>query len=113
MNEDGTMLEQATMSPDDKDLEQQLRCVRLSPDGKHVACGDWTGNIRIHDSKSFEEIQCIPAHDSEILCLDYSPLIDLSGGDTSNSNQNSQGEQANYPATAKYWLASGSRDRLA
>jgi len=58
LNEDGTVPEQATLT-DDKDVEQQVRCLSFSPDGKHVACGDWTGNIRVHDLKSFEEIQCI------------------------------------------------------
>jgi len=56
LNEDGSMPEQATLSPDDKDLEYQVRCVRISPDGKHVTCGDWTGNIRVHDVKTLEEI---------------------------------------------------------
>jgi WD40 repeat protein len=36
-----------------------LRCIKCSPDWKHIACGDWTGNIRIHDLTSFEEIECI------------------------------------------------------
>jgi len=61
----------------DKDIEQQLRCIKISPDGKHIACGEWTGNIRIHDLRSFEETQCIQAHDSEVVCLDYTSPIEL------------------------------------
>ena len=58
----------------------------MSPDGKHVACGDWTGNIRVHDVKTLDEIQCIQAHESEVLCLDYSPIIDLQAGGNSQQN---------------------------
>lgn len=31
------------------DIEQAIRCVRVSHDGKQIACGDWYGNIRVHD----------------------------------------------------------------
>ena len=48
MAEDGTLIADQTLSAE-KELEQQLRCIRISPDGKHIACGDWTGNIRIHE----------------------------------------------------------------
>ena len=83
LNEDGSIPEQATLS-NDPEMEQQVRCLRISPDAKHVACGDWTGNIRIHDLRNnFEEIQCIPAHENEVVCLDYSPLIDLVGSGNS------------------------------
>ena len=65
---------------DDKppELEHPVRCIRCSPDFKHIANGEWTGNIRIHDLQTFEEIQCIQAHDGEVVCLDYSPYIDYS-----------------------------------
>jgi WD40 repeat protein len=52
----------AEIIPDDKvaganaEMEQLLRCIRCSPDWKHIASGDWTGNIRIHDLNSLEEI---------------------------------------------------------
>lgn len=84
LNEDGSMPEQATLT-NNEEVEQQVRCLKISPDGKHVACGDWTGNIRVHDLKSFEEVQCIQAHDNEVVCLDYSPIIDLTGGNGSSS----------------------------
>ena len=76
MNEDGTP--ETTMTAE-KEVEQQLRCIRVAPDGKHLACGEWMGNIRIFDLRSFEETQCIQAHDSEVTCIDYSPSIDLQG----------------------------------
>ena len=72
-------------------IEQVLRCCRLSHDGKFIACGDWYGNIRIHDVESDQltETQCIEAHDSEVLSLDF-------------AKQHENG----------YLLVSGSRDNL-
>ena len=42
--------------------------------------------------QSFEEVQCIQAHENEVVCLDYTPQL--------------------YADDTKFWLASGSRDRL-
>ncbi len=65
----------------------------MSPDGKSLACGDWLGNIRIYDLQGTEiqQTQMIEAHDNEVICLAYSPLV---GGEED-----------------RYWLASGSRDK--
>lgn len=49
-----------------------VRCIRISPDGKHLASGDRSGNIRIHDTSSMRELCKIEAHDAEVLCLEYS-----------------------------------------
>ncbi|CAH1118398.1 unnamed protein product [Phaedon cochleariae] len=49
-----------------------VRCITISPDGKHLASGDRSGNIRIHDSASLRELCKIEAHDAEVLCLEYS-----------------------------------------
>ncbi|XP_011352120.1 uncharacterized protein LOC105287932 isoform X3 [Ooceraea biroi] len=49
-----------------------VRSIRVSPDGKHLASGDRSGNIRIHDISSLEELCLIEAHDAEVLCLEYS-----------------------------------------
>ena len=76
-----------------------LRCIKLSPDAKHIACGDWTGNIRIYELSNFNETQCIQAHDEDIICLDYSPIIQSV-------------DPSNKDSYTRYWLASGSRDRL-
>ena len=61
-----------------------VRCVRVSPDGRHLVSGDRSGNIRVHNTNNLNTVCTIEAHDSEVMCLDF-------GG--------------NY-------LASGSRDRL-
>lgn len=55
------------------DIEQNIRCFCLSHDGKHIACGDWYGNIRIHDldDPDLKEIKCIEAHENEVLSIDY------------------------------------------
>ncbi|XP_045910840.1 mitogen-activated protein kinase-binding protein 1-like [Micropterus dolomieu] len=49
-----------------------IRTLRVSPDGQHLASGDRIGVLRIHDLDSMEEIMNVQAHDSEILCLEFS-----------------------------------------
>ena len=61
-----------------QDVEQAIRCFRMSHDGKHVAAGDWYGNIRIHnlDDPNLSEIKVIEAHENEVLSLDYTSQFD-------------------------------------
>uniref|UniRef100_A0A671TTU2 Mitogen-activated protein kinase binding protein 1 n=1 Tax=Sparus aurata TaxID=8175 RepID=A0A671TTU2_SPAAU len=66
-----------------------IRTLRVSPDGQHLASGDRMGVLRIHDLDSMEEIMNVQAHDSEILCLEFSK-----------------------PDTGLQLLATASRDRL-
>ncbi|XP_041669092.1 mitogen-activated protein kinase-binding protein 1-like [Cheilinus undulatus] len=49
-----------------------IRTLRVSPDGLHLASGDRMGVLRIHDLENMEEILNVQAHDSEILCLEFS-----------------------------------------
>lgn len=75
-------------------MTDAIRCVRVSPNGTELACGDWLGNIRIYDLTNLESIEqkkFIEAHNMEVICLAYSPQI-------SHPDQ--------------FWLASGSRDKL-
>jgi hypothetical protein len=32
-----------------KEMTNAIRCVRVTPDGKEMACGDWLGNIIIYN----------------------------------------------------------------
>uniref|UniRef100_A0A3B3CLS5 Mitogen-activated protein kinase binding protein 1 n=1 Tax=Oryzias melastigma TaxID=30732 RepID=A0A3B3CLS5_ORYME len=48
-----------------------IRALRVSPDGQHLASGDFEGILRIHDLTNMEEILSFEAHESEILCLEY------------------------------------------
>jgi len=73
------------------DQRNGVRCIRISPNGKHLASGDRAGNIRVHELQFMDELCKIEAHDAEVLCLEYS----LSGSNVSQS-----------------YLASASRDRL-
>ena len=77
------------------DQRNGVRCIRISPDGKHLASGDRAGNIRIHELQFMDEMCKIEAHDAEVLCLEYSDPVQV-------------------PSTkkSKSLLASASRDRL-
>ncbi|XP_054855250.1 WD repeat-containing protein 62 [Eublepharis macularius] len=71
------------------DVKSGVRVLQVSPDGRHLASGDRAGNLRIHELKCMEEVMKVEAHDSEVLCLEYSK-----------------------PETGTALLASASRDRL-
>ncbi|CAG2170479.1 unnamed protein product [Oppiella nova] len=73
------------------DGKNGVRSLRLSPDGRHLASGDRSGNIRIFDLELQQDLCKIEAHDSEVLCLEYSDEHHFDG---------------------KSLLASASRDRL-
>lgn len=73
------------------DGKNGVRCLRVSPDGRHLASGDRSGNIIIRDLSSQVDIVRIEAHDSEVLCLEYT--------DPNMTN-------------GRYLFASASRDRL-
>ena len=62
-----------------------VRCVRASPDGRHLVTGDRAGNIRVLTTNNLATLCKIEAHDSEVMSLDF-------GGDL--------------------YLATASRDRL-
>ena len=71
-----------------------------------MACGDWYGNIRIHDLKSdsLEEVKCIEAHENEVLSIDYSKYTAVKPV-----------FQSQHPESDKIpnnFLVSGSRDTL-
>lgn len=83
IDEDLTYLKDLDISANSMSNEKQdtsydgrngVRCIRLSPDGKHLASGDRAGNIRIHDTNTMERLLKIEAHDAEVLCLEYSGL---------------------------------------
>ncbi|XP_073494929.1 mitogen-activated protein kinase-binding protein 1 isoform X6 [Phyllobates terribilis] len=71
------------------DAKVGIRSVCVSPNGQHLASGDRTGTLRVHELQTLTELLRVEAHDSEILCLEYSK-----------------------PETGMNLLASASRDRL-
>ncbi|XP_030628007.1 mitogen-activated protein kinase-binding protein 1-like [Chanos chanos] len=77
--------------PDGQTTENRtgVRTICVSPDGQHLASGDRSGTLRVHDLTNMEEILRVEAHDSEVLCLEYSK-----------------------PETGLSLLASAGRDRL-
>ena len=52
-----------------------LRCLRISPDGKHLAAGDRHGSIRVYCLASMRLLVTKEAHDAEVLSLDYSNQV--------------------------------------
>ncbi|XP_025105170.1 WD repeat-containing protein 62-like isoform X3 [Pomacea canaliculata] len=66
-----------------------VRSIRVSPDGEHLASGDRQGNVRIYDLRQMAEIKSIEAHESDVVCLEYS-----------------------FSKAGPRILATGSRDRL-
>ncbi|XP_066560088.1 WD repeat-containing protein 62 isoform X2 [Amia ocellicauda] len=71
------------------DIKAGIRVLGISPDGQHLASGDRSGNLRIYSLDFLDELVKVEAHDSEVLCLEYS-----------------------RPETGMNLLASASRDRL-
>ncbi|AWO99523.1 putative WD repeat-containing protein 62-like [Scophthalmus maximus] len=71
------------------DGKSGIRVLSISPDGRHLAAGDRCGNLRIFALEFLDELVKIEAHDSEVLCLEFSPT-----------------------STGVKLLASASRDRL-
>uniref|UniRef100_A0A1A9WKM8 MABP1/WDR62 second WD40 domain-containing protein n=1 Tax=Glossina brevipalpis TaxID=37001 RepID=A0A1A9WKM8_9MUSC len=49
-----------------------VRCIKISPELQHLASGDRSGNIRVYDLTNLKLIITIEAHESEVLCLEYS-----------------------------------------
>ncbi|CAH2056230.1 unnamed protein product, partial [Iphiclides podalirius] len=49
-----------------------VRCVRVSPCGRHVAAGDRAGNVWVHSAEG-APLHTLEAHDAEVLCLEYAP----------------------------------------
>ncbi|KAF8072924.1 mapkbp1 [Scenedesmus sp. PABB004] len=50
-----------------------LRCVRLSPDARHVLAGDLDGRLYVWDAVGLRLVAEQQAHDGELLCLDCAP----------------------------------------
>ncbi|XP_067413419.1 WD repeat-containing protein 62 isoform X2 [Emydura macquarii macquarii] len=88
-------LQESTSVPDRNenagylDVKAGVRVMQVSPDGQHLASGDRGGNLRVHELQFMHEVVKVEAHDSEVLCLEYSK-----------------------PETGMALLASASRDRL-
>ncbi|XP_067831226.1 mitogen-activated protein kinase-binding protein 1-like isoform X2 [Heptranchias perlo] len=71
------------------EIKSGIRVITISPDGQHLASGDRMGTLRIYDLQFLDELMKVEAHDSEVLCLEYSK-----------------------PETGMKLLATASRDRL-
>uniref|UniRef100_A0A915EJ35 WD repeat domain 62 n=1 Tax=Ditylenchus dipsaci TaxID=166011 RepID=A0A915EJ35_9BILA len=78
---------------DTLDSTTGVRCLKISRNGEHLACGGRDGNICVFDltTKSIEKVADFEAHDGEVLCLEYTDP---------------------YKVEGLNFLASGSRDRL-
>ena len=61
--------QQTTINNEVQQNKMGARCIKISPNGFHLASGDRNGNIRVYDLKQLESIILIEAHESEILYL--------------------------------------------
>ena len=59
------------------DQRNGVRCIRISPNGKHLASGDRSGNIRVHELQFMDELCKIEAHDAEVFtkCKVFTPDV--------------------------------------
>eukprot|EP00899_Mesostigma_viride_P022296 jgi/Mesvir1/3250/Mv16390-RA.2 len=53
----------------------ELRCLCVSMDGRHLACGDKAGNVRVFDLSTLALVTLQAAHDAEVLSLAYSAPV--------------------------------------
>uniref|UniRef100_A0AC35GKW9 Anaphase-promoting complex subunit 4 WD40 domain-containing protein n=1 Tax=Panagrolaimus sp. PS1159 TaxID=55785 RepID=A0AC35GKW9_9BILA len=58
---------------DPLDSTTGARCLKLSPDGRHLAAGFRDGNLGVFDitTDKFEQLISVEAHDGEMLCIEY------------------------------------------
>lgn len=113
----------------------QLRCLSVSPDGRHLAAGDALGNVRVYDLASSALLHCKEAHDGEVTCLDYCLCLPAQPSSSSRSHTTAaagttgstgngagrwvgsvqggtSGAQQQQQQQARLLLACGSRDML-
>ncbi len=69
-----------------REVVNAIRCISVCPEGLQTVCGDQQGNLHIFADNDKQFVQ---AHDLEVICLAFSPMIQNVG-----------------------LLASGSRDKL-
>lgn len=76
VGENSSVLQVDSERPDaaGADGKSGLRVLGISPDGAHLATGDRHGNLRVFALDVVTELLKIEAHDSEVLCLEFSPL---------------------------------------
>ncbi|GIX92142.1 WD repeat-containing protein 55 homolog [Caerostris extrusa] len=48
------------------DGKNGVRCLKIRPDGQHLASGDRSGNVRVYDLTYLELLCKIEAHDAEV-----------------------------------------------
>jgi len=51
-----------------------VRCLRVSPDGGRVACGDRSGNLHVYKLSAggvMEPLAMVEAHDGEVMCVEF------------------------------------------
>jgi WD40 repeat protein len=128
------------------DHPSQVGCPRvlaISPNGDEVACGDRVGNLRIwsinnnnnmdsaHKRNLYDMVFNAPAHDAEILCLDYTfqhevnksnslkrvksnddGVVPLSSSSSSANGGDDEDDDNGSEGWVPVLLASGGRDRL-
>ncbi|KAK3271495.1 hypothetical protein CYMTET_20160 [Cymbomonas tetramitiformis] len=58
----------------------ELRCLAVHPNGRELATGDKSGNVRVYDLAAMRLSAMLLAHDAEVLALDYTEEEAEGGG---------------------------------
>jgi mitogen-activated protein kinase binding protein 1 len=83
------------------------RSLAIHPNGRHCACGDKAGRLRVYDLLAMVEVLNTQAHAAEILTLQYSPPMQPTSTDVWTTDVDNM-----YPDPPMVLLATAGRDRL-
>jgi hypothetical protein len=84
--------------------------MQISKDGRLLAAGDTAGNVHVYDVATLELLVVQEAHDSEVLCLDFSPATPQLPA--RSAGQGSSTDLSKGSKTGLGLAVSGSRDTL-
>ena len=55
-----------------REVLNAIRCISVCPEGLKIVCGDQQGNLHIFADNNQQVVQ---AHELEVICLAFSPII--------------------------------------
>ena len=90
-----------------------IRCISISPDGRHLASGSRDGRLRVHDLSSLDAVSTCKSHNAEIMSLAFTPCPPALSSESSSSNiAASHVEMLLNSPSGPTLLATSGRDRM-